>query len=253
MTGQNISPVAGAIRINHNTGGVDNLLICDDNNQPLSGAFITIFVKENFDAGLIAELGFARTGQDGRWLDDVLLDVEEAGRVMYARVKRPRGYVRTAEGLVHRNEYGFELIEFTAADTASCPAELPSQPVRFFQVVAPQVVAVQYTTMVGISAELQSVTISITDTGKFSLYLVPFGQTSASGNALMFEVQLDIGSHTFPFDHTLNSGGDMLAVEHEKLDGATAGRQLGLAVSRRNTSNHSPNMTILVYTVTDLR
>jgi len=68
---------SGAILVNHNYGGTDNLRYVAPNGVGIDNATIQIFVRSDYDAGkrgrgyIIAE---SVTGTDGRWVRDVALD-----------------------------------------------------------------------------------------------------------------------------------------------------------------------------------
>ncbi len=71
---------SGAILVNHNYGGTDNLRYVAPNGVGIDNATIQVFVKSDYDAGkrgrgyIIAE---SVTGTDGRWVRDVALDPGE--------------------------------------------------------------------------------------------------------------------------------------------------------------------------------
>jgi len=77
---------SGAILINHNYGGEDNLRYVAPNGLGIDNATIHIFLKEDYDAGkrgrgyIIAE---TTTDADGRWVRDVALDEGEYAVVFF--------------------------------------------------------------------------------------------------------------------------------------------------------------------------
>lgn len=65
---------AGAIPVNHNTGGTDNLRFVDGAGAGIEGATIMAYVKEDYDDGIFTMRGQAVTGADGRWMGNLMLD-----------------------------------------------------------------------------------------------------------------------------------------------------------------------------------
>ena len=69
----------GSVRVDHDFGGADNLQIREiDTDEPVDGAFIYVYLKEDYDLGRLAKDTYLQawtiTRQDGRWQNPVYLD-----------------------------------------------------------------------------------------------------------------------------------------------------------------------------------
>jgi hypothetical protein len=63
----------GDIAVNHNTGGADNLRVTR-NGTGVDECRIRAYLKSEYDAGLRNVKGESLTGNDGRWLSDMMLN-----------------------------------------------------------------------------------------------------------------------------------------------------------------------------------
>lgn len=73
----NISVGDGSVLVNHNFGGVDNLIVKNNLGVPIDNVIITAFLKSDFDAGntgTIDIVGQTRTNVLGRWSSPLRLD-----------------------------------------------------------------------------------------------------------------------------------------------------------------------------------
>lgn len=68
---------SGAVLVNHNYGGPDNLRYVAPNGAGVEDGTIQVYLKEDYDAGLRGRgyiLAETSTGPDGRWVRDLALD-----------------------------------------------------------------------------------------------------------------------------------------------------------------------------------
>jgi hypothetical protein len=67
----------GAITVDHNYGGTDNLQVIDTNNAPIDNVLITAYLQSDFDVGNTSNahiIAQTFTNVEGRWAVPMRLD-----------------------------------------------------------------------------------------------------------------------------------------------------------------------------------
>lgn len=76
---------AGAIAVDHDTGGTDVLRYVDGGGAGVGGAAVRAYVKADYDAGRYVERGRTVTRADGRWSQPLYLDAGVTYAVTFAK------------------------------------------------------------------------------------------------------------------------------------------------------------------------
>jgi len=76
--GPNLPPVTppgqNIVQLDQDTGGTDSLRYVKPNGEPISGADVRVYTKQNYDKKLYSQvLGLTVTNADGRWTTPLLL------------------------------------------------------------------------------------------------------------------------------------------------------------------------------------